>query len=272
MTRWLAPLTHPDAPPPTVDATALRAAIGPWLKPALRVALVRTDFPDPTGNRQGGEPWMRPHEPWPRCGVCAGALAFVAQFRQGNRLWRFFYCQECKPWSDEERRAGCCRLDGVPWEDTQCSVPARAEAPSGGLEPAPWRPAVYPAAHAWALTEVLSPPLLGDQAALETPWPAAYGQWLDRLAQVEGPDHDASTAVFASWGAWAGAGTQVGGHAHPLQDPIVIRCPDCSAVLPLLARLDTEPTAGWWWADMGAVYLHACPDHPHVVHVELQSP
>ena len=238
--------------------THLLEKIRPWLLPAARVALAPLPSRSmPDSPRYGGAPARPEGALWPTCNACAQPLAFVAQFRAQGRHWRFFYCQSCAPWSEAQRQVGLCVLES----SSEGEPLAEAQPP----RPSAWVP------HAWALAPVLSPPLLEDAPLLGSAWPEEYGRWLQEQAQTEDPDEEETARVFASWGAWAGVGTQIGGYPHPIQSFGSTVCDRCSKQMPLLARLDSEEDVGTMWADLGAVYLWACPDHPEQMLFELQA-
>lgn len=235
----------------------LLALVQPWLLPAQRVDVRPLSADDAPGIAKfAGSPARPSDAPWPTCSACEAFLDFVAQFPAQGKFWRLFVCESCCPWSDEERRQGLVALEHGPLSDAQLP---------GQDPPAPsmWEP------HAWILTDVLSPPLESDLEFI-TP-PDEYVAWLEEQGSQEEAEDDETARVFASWGAWAGVQSQIGGYAHFIQSsPQLNPCPECGQALSLLARLDSEDDVGIMWGDLGAVYLHACPDHPHVHHYELQ--
>lgn len=247
------------SPAPAPLRPQLLAAISPLLKQACRVEL-RAPAPDdpPSQPRYAGDPARDTGAPWPACGTCAQPLSFLAQFPAMGRFWRVFLCESCSPWSDEDRRAGQLVIEHDPLDGKPST---RQPAPA----PSPWRE------QAWDLFPVSSPPLLSDEESLSVPLPATYRRWLEEQESQEDLAHDDTAPVFASWGAWSGVGTQLGGYAHFIQSPPELPdCPHCLGPLELLARLDSEDDVGLMWGDLGAAYLHACPRHPSVVHFEMQ--
>lgn len=242
----------------TVLRPDLLDLVRPLLLSAKRVEVRPLSDKDEAGIAKfAGDPARPSHLPWPACSSCETPMDFVAQFPAMGQFWRLFVCETCCPWSDAERRQGLARLEVAPMSDAQ--LPAQ---PSPA--PSAWEP------HAWVMTDVLSPPLLSDLEA-GLPVPQAYVDWLEEQESKEDPEEDQTAAVFASWGAWAGVQSQLGGYAHYIQSPPQLDpCPECGQDLELLARLDTEDDVGIMWGDLGAVYLHACPRHPHVNHYELQ--
>ena len=224
-----------------------------WLLPAGRVVLEPRESTalDPGGH--GGHPLLAPNEPHPVCGECDTPLAFVAHFQAQGRHWRFFYCFDCQPWDDRDRKRGECRLDALP--------PLARRAEMGGALPP----------RAWAVEPVLSPPLPEDESSVDGPLPAVYANWISQALEDASPENAPDVQeAFAAWGAWAGPGTQVGGYPHPIQEDTAPVCPLCSRRMDLLVRLDSEDALGLMWGDMGAVYLHACRDHLEQVHFEMQ--
>lgn len=245
-------------PPLPVLRPDLLAAVRPFLKVAGRVELQPLSPAAPAGMaKYGGDPARPSSLPWPVCGGCGGALSFLAQFHARDRFWRLFVCQACTPWDDEERRRGMVRLEHGPLSDA--SLPAQPSPHDTG-----WVP------HAWVVHPILSPPLAEEDVAPRT-LPAGYLEWLDTQGAQEDLADDDTAAVFASWGAWPGPGTQLGGYAHFIQSPPALpACPECARDLVLLARLDSEDEVNLMWGDLGAAYLHVCPEHPDVQHYEMQ--
>ena len=225
----------------------------PWLLPAGRVVLEQRISTLLDAGGYGGHPFLGPDEPLPCCGECDQPLAFVAHFKAHERHWRFFYCFECNPWDDRDRKRGECVFDEMP----EGAIRARE---GQQLE-----------AFAWNVLPVLSPPLLEDEDSIEGALPESYAAWIGAALEERGLEEASEVLqVFEAWGAWALPGTQVGGYAHPIQNEILPLCPECSGHMDLLVRLDTEDQVGLMWGDMGAVYLHACRAHPQQVHFNLQ--
>lgn len=232
--------------------------IRPWLLPARRVDVRPLSGSDAAGVAKfAGSPARPADLPWPKCSSCESPLDFVAQFPAMKKFWRLFVCETCCPWSDRERQAGLARLEFGPLDEADLP-------PQHQPHPSRWAP------HAWVFTDVLSPPLQSDFGSIPAP-PKEYVDWLEEQESQEEAEDDETARVFESWGAWAGVQSQVGGYAHFIQDaPAVPPCAECGQPLELLARLDSEDDVGIMWGDLGAVYLHACPSHPHAHHYELQ--
>lgn len=166
------------------------------------------------------------------CGACGDGFVW-AQFWRAGRLWRVSGCS-----CDEGEAA---RVD---------SSPASAALPEGTAvdgnsawirKAAKFLPGPEMAAWDTAADVVALRPMFGRNGEGEYAFHAAACRMLGAV----GDDH---------------LDSRIGGVGRFIQWPHKPNCAECGREMPLLCQLG--PDAGFHWADLGQLYVFACPDHP----------
>lgn len=224
--------------------------------PGLNVYLEKgtLDSDLPTVDKYGGRPARSPELPWPCCGKCGEPQQFIAQFSLNDSFWRFFECDECSPWSNEDMQKGLCVLE------------RESEEALLSLQAGPTEKSTSFPEYRWNLKEILAIPGFGDTFEMDSKEDERnLRKELYKLDDMG----DLANECLNKLGLSLNQPTLMGGYPNVIQDTIEIQCPHCEGDMVHMTRLGSlsshlEISEDHSWGDMGAVFLLFCPEHFHL--------